>query len=355
MDRSLIPLVACPMFVFNKTTFSRTITSDWDLVCSKHWLTHLTQCVMMWGIVIGGIIFGVLADKYGRKTPLMISVLIQGVASYVASFMPDYWSFLAVWFILALGSGGVGIISFVICMEVVSGKYRTTVPVLYQLPFGLGNAIMAGLAYWLRDWRKLEFTLATLSSLFIFYWFWIPESPRWLLATGQIEKAMVVLKEAAQQNGKCYTMRQLKQLMPKVKSQKRREPGFLAFFRSRNMRLKTFLLSINWFFTGLAFYTFSQYLGSIGGDIFVAVSWTGIISTLGAITCVFIVTKMGRKTTVGIYQLITAICFIMLLVVPKDSFANNWPRLLFAGIGFAGMAVSRSRVKLNSSEFSLYS
>ncbi|XP_030027849.2 organic cation transporter protein [Manduca sexta] len=350
MDRSLIPLVACPMFVFNKTTFSRTITSDWDLVCSKHWLTHLTQCVMMWGIVIGGIIFGVLADKYGRRTPLMISVLIQGVASYVASFMPDYWSFLAVWFILALGSGGVGIISFVICMEVVSGKYRTTVPVLYQLPFGLGNAIMAGLAYWLRDWRKLEFTLATLSSLFIFYWFWIPESPRWLLATGQIEKAMVALKEAAQQNGKCYTMRQLKQLMPKVKSQKRREPGFLSFFRSRNMRLKTFLLSINWFFTGLAFYTFSQYLGSIGGDIFVAVSWTGIISTLGAITCVFIVTKMGRKTTVGIYQLITAICFIMLLVVPKDLFANNWPRLLFAGIGFAGMAGSIPALYLFSGE-----
>lgn len=57
------------------------------------------------------------------------------------------------------------------------------------MPFGFGNAIMAGLAYWLRDWRKLEFALGALSSLFILYWFWVPESPRWLLATGQTEKA----------------------------------------------------------------------------------------------------------------------------------------------------------------------
>lgn len=76
------------------------------------------------------------------------------------------------------------------CFQSVSGKYRTTIPILYQLPFCLGNTVMAGLAYWLRDWRKLEFGLATLSALFIFYWFTIPESPRWLLAMGHTEKAL---------------------------------------------------------------------------------------------------------------------------------------------------------------------
>lgn len=71
----------------------------------------------------------------------------------------------------------------------VSGKWRTIIPVIYQLPFGLGNAVMASLAYWFRDWRKLEFALASLSSIYIIYWLWVPESPRWLLATGQTEKA----------------------------------------------------------------------------------------------------------------------------------------------------------------------
>lgn len=74
--------------------------------------------------------------------------------------------------------------------QAVSGKWRQIIPVLYQLPFGLGNAVMALLAYWLRDWRKLEFGLASLSSLYILYWLWIPESPRWLIATGQRDKAV---------------------------------------------------------------------------------------------------------------------------------------------------------------------
>lgn len=71
----------------------------------------------------------------------------------------------------------------------VSGKYRTTVPILHQLPFFFGNVIVAGLAYWLRDWRKLNITLAFLSSFAISYWFIITESPRWLLATGKADEA----------------------------------------------------------------------------------------------------------------------------------------------------------------------
>lgn len=73
---------------------------------------------MMWGIVIGGIIFGVWADKYGRQLPLIIGIIIQGVTSFFASVIPWYGLFLFNWFILALASGGIGIISFVICMEV---------------------------------------------------------------------------------------------------------------------------------------------------------------------------------------------------------------------------------------------
>lgn len=73
---------------------------------------------MMWGVLIGGIIFGLIADKYGRKIPLMIGITIQCIASYITSVLPWYWLFLVSWFILALASGGIGIISFVLSMEV---------------------------------------------------------------------------------------------------------------------------------------------------------------------------------------------------------------------------------------------
>lgn len=43
IDRPLIPLVPCQKFIYDKSVFSRTITSDWNLVCSKHWLIHVSK------------------------------------------------------------------------------------------------------------------------------------------------------------------------------------------------------------------------------------------------------------------------------------------------------------------------
>ncbi|CAH0586900.1 unnamed protein product [Chrysodeixis includens] len=350
MDKTMIPLVPCPKFIYDKRVFKRTITSDWNLVCDRHWLVHLCQGVMMWGIVLGGIIFGIWADKRGRQFPLMVGIVIQAVTSYIASVIPWYWLFLCNWFILALASGGIGVISFVISMEVVSGKWRTIVPVIYQLPFGLGSAVMAILAYYFRDWRKLEFALATLSSLYIFYWLWVPESPRWLLATGQTEKAAATLKDIARQNGDDWSLRDIRQIIRDHDVMREPDPGFMSFLRSKNMRVKTFLLSMNWFCTGLAFYAFAQYLGSIGRNIFMAVSVTGIISTLGGLTCIVVITRYGRKTTVAVYVLVTSICFVLILITPRGKYSNDWPRLLFAGIGFGGIAGTIPALYLFSGE-----
>ncbi|XP_026318869.1 organic cation transporter protein-like isoform X2 [Hyposmocoma kahamanoa] len=350
MDKSMIPLVACTNFVYDTSLFQRTMTSDWGLVCNRRWLIHLTQFVMMTGVLLGGILFGRLADKCGRKTPLMVAILIQSCTSYVASVLPWYWYFLANWFILALASGGITIISFVLCMETVSGKWRMTVPVLYQLPFGLGNTVMAFLAYWLRDWRKLEFGLATCSSLYILYWFCIPESPRWLIANGQINQAAEVLKKAAAKNNRYWSTDQIKRLIPTTRTDNKKPPGFSKFLKSRNMRLTTILLSINWLFTGIAFYTFVQFLGDIGGNIFITVALTGIVSTPGPIICVLIITRVGRRTTLWIFQFFTGLCFIALLLIPRDLCPQDWPRLLFAGIGFASMAASVPTLYLYTGE-----
>lgn len=72
-------------------------------------------------------------------------------------------------FVLAVANGGTMVSSFVMCMEVVGGFWRTVIPILYQIPFGIGNSIMAGLAFLLRDWREYQLAISVLSALFIFY------------------------------------------------------------------------------------------------------------------------------------------------------------------------------------------
>ncbi|KAH1020288.1 hypothetical protein HUJ04_009977 [Dendroctonus ponderosae] len=53
----------CSAHVFNRSVFSETILSEWDLVCEKEYLADLAQTVTMLGILFGNMVFGYLSDK----------------------------------------------------------------------------------------------------------------------------------------------------------------------------------------------------------------------------------------------------------------------------------------------------
>lgn len=48
---------------FNRTVFTETIATEWDLVCDKAQLPNLSQTIFMLGILTGSVFFGTLADK----------------------------------------------------------------------------------------------------------------------------------------------------------------------------------------------------------------------------------------------------------------------------------------------------
>lgn len=53
----------CVSHEFNRTVFTETIVTEWDLVCDSKYLSNLSQTIFMLGILFGNIIFGSLADK----------------------------------------------------------------------------------------------------------------------------------------------------------------------------------------------------------------------------------------------------------------------------------------------------
>lgn len=72
----------------------------------------------MAGTLLGFIIFGASADKYGRKIPLSLAIIIQGITCFISSFSPWFSIFIIVRFILSIANGGIAVISLVMCIEV---------------------------------------------------------------------------------------------------------------------------------------------------------------------------------------------------------------------------------------------
>ena len=61
---------------------------------------------------------------------------------------------------------------------------------------------MGGVAYLVQDWSYLQITFSVLTLLLSGLWFFLQESPRWLIAKGRRERALKVLKFGAKRNGK---------------------------------------------------------------------------------------------------------------------------------------------------------
>lgn len=54
---------SCPGYIYNRSIFKETIKMTWDLVCDRAYLADISQTIFMFGILIGNILFGTLADK----------------------------------------------------------------------------------------------------------------------------------------------------------------------------------------------------------------------------------------------------------------------------------------------------
>lgn len=60
----------------------------------------------------------------------------------------------------------------------------------------------------------------------------------------------------------------------------------------------------------------------------------------GTFLCVYLVGKCGRKVTIAGSHVLTAMCFLAILAVPKGHFPHDWPRVAAAAVGIVALSVS---------------
>ena len=102
------------------------------------------------------------------------------------------------------GAGSIGAISaaFVLTSEIFEPKTRVMALQVAQALFGVGQAFLAILGYYIRDWRWLGAVLALPTAIGFFIPMFMDESARWLISQNRFKEADVVLKKIAAANGK---------------------------------------------------------------------------------------------------------------------------------------------------------
>jgi SHS family lactate transporter-like MFS transporter len=122
---------------------------------------------------VGAFIFGLMADRYGRRWPLMLDIVFYSVVEVLSGLAPNYKVFLVLRLLYGIGMGGEWGVGASLAMESVSPKWRGILSGVLQEGYAFGN-LLAAIVYsfvfphW--GWRAMFFVggLPALLSLFIF-------------------------------------------------------------------------------------------------------------------------------------------------------------------------------------------
>nr|XP_050864057.1 organic cation transporter protein-like [Vespula vulgaris] len=342
----------CTKWEYDRSTFPETIISQWNLVCSRSHYANIQQSILMFGVLLGNVIFGSLADRYGRKLPLMASVLLQLASGIGCAIVPWFPALLILKLFSAMATGGTMVTSYVICMEIVGTQWRAAITVLYQIPFSLGQMSLAGIAYLFRHWQHLQIAITIPSIILLSYWWIVPESPRWLLAVGKQKAACKILEKVAIINKTGNkdipdTVRRHCLHQNSKRTAQDHNASFLDLFRTPNMRVKSLSIFFNWIVCGMGLFGMSQYIGQVGGDIFINFAISGAIQVPGNFVAWWAMNKLGRKVTLIISNVIAGVSSLALIIVPHEL---AWLRLILVCLGIVGMSVAFTSVYLFSGE-----
>lgn len=131
---------------------------------------------------LGALLFGWMADRYGRRIPLMLDVLFYSVVEVLSGLAPSYSAFLFLRALYGIGMGGEWGVGASLAMEAVPPKWRGFFSGLLQEGYAVGYLLAAGAFFFVFPrfgWRAMFFIGGAPALLTLYIRTKVPESQAW--------------------------------------------------------------------------------------------------------------------------------------------------------------------------------
>ncbi len=299
------------------------------------WEGFLTGSLAL-GCILGCLIAGNLADRFGRKPGLMTAALIFAVSSAGMALAPGLGFFIFMRFCAGIGVGMASMLSPVYIAEISPAHTRGRNIAINQLTIVIGILITNLLNYSLAGigadaWRWMFGSGLLPSGLFLLGLIWLPESPRWFIKAGRHEKAEAVLSRIGGSDYAQHTLADMQQSFSKTDAR----PSYRAVF-AKNVRpalvvgivLAVFqqLCGINVVFNYTS--TIFKSLGaSLNEQLFETVA-IGLVNLIFTVLAMWLVDKLGRRPLMLFGAAGLAIWYILLASLLFRQAATGWVSLV---------------------------
>jgi putative MFS transporter len=250
-----------------------------------------------WGMMLGALAWGPLADKFGRKIAFMGAILGFASLSGFAALATNVYQFGLLRLVAGMFLGGMIPVTSTIASEFVPARYRGRFVAFSVVlwPIGLLCAAIVSLTLVTHFGWRLLFVVGVIPAFLVF---WIirkvPESPRWLGTKGRMGEAASVLKILGASDQDVQGIKADESTVKSVPISKLLQPEYF----------KRFVLTAGYyFFSYFGYYGFVLWLPTILATVynlsmvrtFTYTLFVAISSILGRVLALYTIERFGRK------------------------------------------------------------
>ncbi|KAJ8029621.1 Organic cation transporter protein [Holothuria leucospilota] len=339
-------------WVYDRSVYQSSIIMEFDLVCSKENYKEVEQAIYFGAYFIATLIFGTIADRFGRYKAFYISSTLVAFFGAVIVFAPTFWFFVTFRFLQGC-SYMMYDVAFVIGMEFVGPSKRVWAGTILSLFFAVGYILLAFLAFFITSWRFLQVAItAFLCSVFLYVSI-LPESIRWLISKKKYEEAEKVILKAARINKTSHKLPQ--NFMDEIKREAEKEsesqsekqnPYIQDIFRTKRLCQNSLNLAYQWGIISLVYYGLSLSTSTLGSNDYVTFCISGAVEIPATVLCMFLIDSfLGRRGSMFIFQAISGIACICTSLIPP----GVW-RTAVGMIGKFGISASYTTIYVVTAE-----
>ena len=346
---SIVAALGGFLFGFDTAVISgveKSIQEIWSL--SNFW-HGFTVSSALFGTVLGSLIAGWPAEKYGRKVMLQAIGVLYLITSLATALTTSWEVFVVFRFLGGIGVGASSVVGPMYISEISPAASRGRLVALFQFNVVSGILIAFVSNYLLfgvsdEAWRWMLGVQAIPAALYFSLVFLVPESPRWLIKHGRMEEAADVLKTIGEPN--------INKALKDVSDSLRSETG-----KQERLFTKTYSAPI---FYAVALAMFNQLAGinaimyyaprifemtglAKGGALAQAVS-IGLTNMIFTIIAISVIDKIGRRTLliIGSFGMILSLALVSWAFFTKEY--GGYSVMIYLIIFIAFFALSQGAV-----------